>query len=113
MESEEQKNRRSRTERITELGAKAGRDAILVLIDILVLWLIRAKGYSDVLFFVFVLFTAFYAVGAYTSFSEMLRLIRGDDIEEERRRRWRESIEPYRDAAMGEADGDGGQEGNG
>ena len=116
MESEESKNRRKRTERITKLGIDFGRDVFIIVMNFFVLWLIRAKGYSDGLFFVFVCFTAFYTVGAYRAFTELARLIRGDDIEEERRRRWRESIEPYRDAAneSADADADGdGQEGNG
>ena len=116
MESEESKNRRKRTERITKLGVDFGRDVFIIVMNFFVLWLIRAKGYSDGMFFVFVCFTAFYMVGAYRAFTELSRLIRGDDIEEERRRRWNESIKPYRDAAneSADADADGdGQEGNG
>lgn len=104
MESEESKNRRKRTERITKLGVDFGRDLFIIVMNFFVLWLIRAKGYSDALFFVFVCFTAFYMVGAYRAFTELARLIRGDDIEKERRRRWHESIKPYRDAANESAD---------
>ena len=89
--ADEKARSENRTRLIERHGMNLGKDITIICVNLLCIYYIRSHGYADTLYYCFVAFTVFYAIGAWRAFCELGRLLRGEDLEEERQRKWREA----------------------